>query len=90
MVPAENRAAWFGGCRRPLGRRSVRHSVNLVGLRTWFECGGAVIDKSRSLQKEVLRGGSLGDASELWWSGAGVAGVKYQERLSTAALACSV
>jgi hypothetical protein len=37
MVATEDRTASLGGCRRPLGGRSVRHSAGFVGLKESVE-----------------------------------------------------
>lgn len=54
MVSAEDRTVWLGGCRRPLGWRRVRHSVDFV----WSGSGsnGLNIKDSRALQRRYQLG----------------------------------
>jgi hypothetical protein len=55
MIPAECRAVWLGGCRRPLGGRRVRHSVDFAGLRKLISWG-KIIRGSQALQKKRVLG----------------------------------
>lgn len=64
MVAAEDRTVWFGGCRRPLGGRSVRHSVDLVGSGEVDRMGcGVGINGTRALQERRYYEGGPGRGS---------------------------
>lgn len=63
MGATEDRAVWFGGCRRPrLGRRRVRHPVELAGTEGWWRVAFENYEGQVSITKRGIKRIFWGDS----------------------------